>query len=58
MPDDAKLTHRYLVRISEKVKWNGVLKTNQNTLKKKKVWFIQVNLDCNLRMKLKEAFTC
>lgn len=37
MPDNAKLTHRYLVRISEKVKWNGVLKTNQNTLKKKSV---------------------
>ena len=35
MPDDAKLTHSYLVRISEKMKWNGVLKTNQNTFKKR-----------------------
>ena len=34
MPDDAKLTHSYLVRISEKMKWNSVLKTNQNTFKK------------------------
>lgn len=45
--------HSYLVRISEKMNWKE--QRFGNKLKHQKMGLIQVNLDCNSRIKLKET---